>query len=475
MASALAVLLLAGCAARPAPVAVAPEAPPPAPATAAPPPARAAADLQPVPDGPVILRAGIALRKLVDVPGGTIRLARDPLSGDLLFLNPADGLFRVPLAAPEPARVAPTAEIVGEAVPSGMAFGPDGALYVVANRSSGTRTRATIVRGTPDGGGGFRWGTVATTAGYPLSNTPFDHLFNGVVVSPDGRWLFVNSGSRTDHGEVQSNGGAYPDTREVALSARILRLPADAADLSLPNDEAALEAAGYIFARGTRNAYDMAFAPDGELFAIDNGPDADYPDELNWIVAGGHYGFPWRFGDQDNPQRRSDYDPTADRLLQPDFTAVKTGAYHNDPAFPPPPGPFRDPVANLGPAAAQFRAPDGSEQDAAAQGRPLLSFTPHRSPLGLAFAGDGMPADLRGEDGAMGAFVLSWGAAGGTLSDRGQDLLHLALRREGDTYVMTSVDLARGFKLPIDSTLAENRLYVLEFGAPGGIWELTFE
>jgi hypothetical protein len=462
-------------------VACAPAPQPGAPASqAAPQPgasAVAAVATQPIAGGPLLLREGIALRKVVDVGGANIRLAHSPRDGALYLLNPVDGLARVDVAQGVLAPVAALPELIGEGQPSGMAFGPDGSLFVVANRAAGEALNQGLIRrGSPEATGGFSWETLATTEPYPLSETNFDHQFNGIVVSPDGASVFVNSGSRTDHGEVQDAGGAHPGAREAPLTAKIFRLPADGVELTLPNDEAALEAAGYRFASGTRNAYDLAFAPNGELFAVDNGPDADYPDELNWLREGLHYGHPWRYGAQDNPQQFADYDPDADRLLHPDFMAVKTGTYRADPSFPPPPGPFAEPVRNLGPAATQYRAVDGSVRDAAAEGASLPTFTPHRSPLGLVFAeGEALPADLRSTPETLSAFVLSWGSAGGTLDDRGQDLLHMALTRSGDTYEAVTTQIAREFENPIDALLIENRLYVLEYGAEGAIWELSFE
>jgi glucose/arabinose dehydrogenase len=406
--------------------------------------------------------------------GGAIRLARDPVGGDIFILKPDAGLLRIkPGEQASPKQVVATTDIVTSALPSGMAFGPDGALFVVANRTVGqNRTQAIIRRGKPSGDG-FDWATLASTEPYPMSATPFDHLFNGIVASDDGKWVFVNSGSRTDHGEVEANNGAFPDLREVPLTSAIFRLPAGAQDLQLPNDEAGLKQ--YLFADGTRNAYDLAFAPGGELFATDTGPDADFPDELNLIREGAHYGFPWRFGNQDNPQQFAGYDASKDKHLSQDFTAVKSGTYHDDPGFPKPPAPFVDSIANAGPAAVHYRD-DGAERDAAADGQELHTFTPHRSPLGLVFAdSDRMPADLRGADGTLSAFVLSWGAAGGTLSDKGQDLLHMVLKRNGDSYTATTTQLAAEFQNPIDAVLIENRLYVLDFGKEGAIWELTFE
>ena len=155
--------------------------------------------------------------------------------------------------------------------------------------------------------------------------------------------------------------------------------------------------------------------------------------------------------------------------------AVQRGTYANDPTYPTAPGDFTDPVANLGPAAAQYRADDGSQQDAAAEAKALNTFTPHRSPLGLVFATDpNLPADLQAPAGGLSAFLTSWGSAGGTLTDKGQDLLHLSLTKDGDHYTSLTTQIARDFQNPIDAVLIGNKLYVLEYGGNGAIWEITF-
>ncbi len=439
-----------------------------------PPIATAPAEPIKVPGGPTLLRSDMHARVVTDVQDGSIQLALNPVDGKLYTLHPTQGLYRVTLPDGAVNLASPASTILPGAVLAGLAIGADGTAYVSANIVEGATTHAVIRRGLP-AGTGYAWETLAHTEPYPISATPFDHVFNGLAVSPDGKSLFVNSGSRTDHGEVEDNGGQAPNMREVPLTSAIFKLPTDADDLVLPNDAAALDALGVVFARGTRNAYALAFAPNGELFATDNGPDADYPDELNWIQPGRHYGFPWRFGDEDNAQRASDYDPANDKLLSSDFTAVQTEKYANDPEFPAPPGAFTDPVANAGPDAAQYRAPDGSQQDAAANGERLYTFTPHRSPLGLTFAtGDALPPDLRPSGDTLSGFVLSWGAAGGSLSDKGQDLLFLRLRRDGDGYVAETTQLARDFALPIDAVLIDGTLYVLEYGGTSNLWEVKW-
>ena len=438
----------------------------------------ASSDPHPIIDGPKLLRNDISLRKIVDAGSASIRLALHPADNEIYYLNPSNGIFRVALTEPFSAvQVVATSDITTDGFPTGMAFGPDGALYIVANRmTSEVLTQGVIFKGVEAIDGTYDWDIFAESEPYPASGTQYDHSFNGIVVTADNQWLFVNSGSRTDHGEVQDNGGAFPNTRGVDMTARIFRIPVNSEGLLIPNDEAAQIEQGLLFAKGMRNAYDLAIAPNGDLFAIDNGPDADFPDELNWIREGGHYGFPWRFGNEDNPQQFADYDASADGRLSQDFLAVQLGTYANDPDFPPAPGSFTDPVLNLGPAAAQYRGEDGQQHDAAAEGKPLYTFTPHRSPLGLVFSTDSnMPADLRGDGEVLSAFVLSWGSAGGTLSDSGQDLLHLALTKRGDNYEAVTTQIAVDFKNPIDAVMIENRLYVLEYGADGTIWELTFE
>jgi len=443
------------------------------------PPLRKKTESQPVAEGPTLLLEGISLRSVAkSLNAGSIKLAIHPLTGDMYVLNPGNGLSRLKIGQSDSLEnVAGPANIVDDGTLSGMAFGPDGILYVVANRTvKKLYTQAVIRKGTADSTGRFQWKTLAQTDPYPLSNTPFDHLFNGIIVSPDGKWVYVNSGSRTDHGEVESNVGNFPDTRDVALTAKIFRIPADAEDLVLVNDEEVLKKDGLIFTWGTRNTFDMAFAPNGDLFGGDNGPDADFPDELNWLREGLHYGFPWRFGNQDNPQQFPDYTGIGDKRLSSDFTAVRIGAYRTDLTFPKSPGGFTSPVENLGPDAAQYRADDGSQHDAAKEGQNLFTFTPHRSPLGLVFVtSPKMPADFQGDENTLSAFILSWGSAGGTLTDRGQDLLHLQLTKHGENYQTTTTQIAREFKNPIDSVMIENRLYVLEYGSGGTIWELTFK
>jgi glucose/arabinose dehydrogenase len=421
---------------------------------------------------PELLRNDLSLRKVTALGGGFIRLAHDARTGQLIYMNPSGDLYAIKPDEKKGTRLHTSREVLGhDCVATGMTIGPDGAIYATCNSKwVGTNT-ARVRKGVLGADGKRTWQTLMQTEPYPIGDTQFDHDFNGLAVSPNGKWLYVNSGSRTDHGEVQDAKGLWPRLRELALTATVFRIPTSAAKtIVLANDAARLKP--YVFAQGTRNCYDLAFAANGDLFCGENAPDADYPDEINWLREGRHYGFPWRLGDEDNAVTKPGYAPSADKKLHEDFFAVANKLYVFEPNFPPPPSgvKFTNPVANMGPDADSYRKADGGEGDASREGKPLLGITPHRSPLGLVFdAANALSGDYKG-----GLFVLSWGSAGGTLRDMGQDLLLMKPVKRGDNYAATMTQIARNFARPIDAVLVGKKLYVLEFEGEGAIWEIEF-
>jgi hypothetical protein len=425
-------------------------------------------------------RPGIEVRRVIatEAAAPSVRLVKDPRDDTLYVLKRNGDVLRVRIDPPATTTLYRTADH-GIAVGAGLAIGPDGSLYLVGDERVGVaERRARIVRGVPSAGG-RTWATLALTDPYPRSNTPFSHSMNGIAVTPDGTSVLVASGSRTDHGEEASFDGRFPGLRETGLTSIILRLPATATGLVLPNDRARLRTDGYLFAEGVRNTFDMAFAANGDLFGADNGPSGDYPEELNWLRPGRHYGFPWTMGGLDNRQQFRDYDPSRDPLLNPVFSGVRDGFWYNDPTFPPRPAiVLTPPIANAGPDADSFRAPaTGALRDASALARTLRSFTAHRSPLGLVFDTEGtLPPPYRGT-----GFILGWTAGNvtgdaipGPFNDAGEDLLHLVLTREAGPagYRMSATRIVAGFNNPIDAALVGSRLYVLDYGETQSIWEV---
>lgn len=444
--------------------------------------------VEPVSSAPSVLNTNLQIRLVLNTANSSgaasVRLAKDPRNNTLYYLKINGDVFQVHLAAgtgSSATRVYSSADHGLSTSVEGMTLGPDGTIYLTANitTNSGNSNIARIMKGVPNSAGVRVWSMLAETQPYPLSRTAFDHLSSALVVSPDGNFIYLNVGSRTDHGEVQSTGGIYPNLRDTGITAKILRLPANGSNLILTNDLNVLRNSGYVFAEGTRNAFSLAFAPNGDLFGTDNGPDRDMSDELNWLQLGAHYGFPWRMGGADNPQQFPNYNPTNDLMLNKRFIAVQSGFYHNDPTFPPAPTNMVDPVINLGPDGDSYRNPaDGSLHKGSVTGATVSTFTAHRSPLGLVFDVAGAMAPPFQQHG----FMLSWtpgdptgSTVAGPFLDPSQDLVDLDLTRLGNTNYQARVTrIVGGFANPIDAAIIGNKVYVIEYGGNQGVWEITF-
>lgn len=437
---------------------------------------------------PTSLRPDITVEHYMDVRSSAVRVAHDPVQQHLHYLRTNGDVLMVidnGIDPPYDTLLFTSADhLLTDAY--GMAF-HDSDLFVIGNRifPDEQLTQGIVHRARLQPDGTRTWSVVARTENYRWGGKA--HGFNNVVVSPDGEYLLLNSGSRTDHGEVQSVGGLFPDAREDAITAKILRIPIDAQDLILPNDESALIASGQLFSSGVRNTFDMAFAADGELFGVENSGDHDDPEEMNWLRDGHHYGFPWQAGGNTNPTLLAGYDAANDPLLNPGYPSAATDFYF-DPAFPTSTGlVFTGPMRNMGPDADRLRDPaTGGILDASESGQPMHSFTCHRSPLGLVFDRDSMLADdLRGD-----GFVLSFTPGGDTAgysaiapwgipvvpADPSEDLLHIELSYDQgtDDYTFTATRVVEGFYLPVDAELVGNALYVIENwgGTQRSLWRV---
>lgn len=433
---------------------------------------------------PSALRPDIRIEHVATVAPKSIRLARDPVSENLHYTTLDGEVFELHMDGDgEPTSVL-VADVKDHGIVrlQGMVFvGPT--LYLAGNVpvNDGKGTKGRVMAGTLNQEGTRVWSTVFSTDEIGSTKTTFDHGFNGLTASPDGRYLFINSGARTDHGEIQDNDGAYPGARDEPLTAAVLRIPAGERDLLLRNDLDELTENGYLFARGIRNGFDLAHAPNGHLFIVSNSGDYDHPEDMFWLREGHHYGYPWIMGGIENPQQYPDFkpDPEKDPFLNPYSHAYSVGYFGNDPAFPkrPPDLVITPAVANIGPDANTFRDPiSGTIRDGDEAGVAVGTFTAHRSPLGLVFDVDSLlGADLTGD-----GFMLSWtnGAQStlmGRLSRRGSDLMHLKLFHSPafDNYIVQATRIAEGFNGPTDVELVDHILYVIEYGgSSANLWKL---
>lgn len=434
---------------------------------------------------PVALDDEITIRAVTDSPYESVRLSHNSQDNTLYLLTRYGEIFSVDIDSGNLTGLQNSSDHDLEDV-QGFDISTGGEFFILGNiRDNANFTNTAVIKKGVRSENQWEWTTVAKSDPYPLSNTFFDHVMNGIVVSPDDEYLYINSGSRTDHGEVHDVNGLYPNLREAPLTAKILRVPADGVDLQLRNDIDDLRENGYLYADGTRNSFSLAFNEDGELFAAENAGERDDPGELNWIRQGHHYGYPWVVGGNENPMQFEGYVPEEDLLLP-----KATGSYdffYNDPEYPEPPEDvtFTPAILNYGPDAVNYRDPEtGNILNAAEQDTAIRSFTGHRSPLGLVFD---LEQSMNGEYSGD-AFVL--GFTGGDkdayllrfMEDPGEDLLHVELTKTEEGFEMSTKTVVSGFVSPVDSEIIGNTIYVVEHKNPQWlnnntrtrIWEVTF-
>ncbi|HMK39339.1 MAG TPA: FlgD immunoglobulin-like domain containing protein [Bacteroidota bacterium] len=423
-------------------------------------------------------RSDITVRALGTVGSASVRIRRDPASGNFYVMQNDGNIYRVVFG---PGGLTSDTIVYRQSDhrlnhPLGMTFGSDGTMYLVGNDSTGVLGTATVVKGVPDAPGSERrtWSIIANTVAYPYGHV-YNHRMSGIILSPGADSLYVNSGAATDHGELREG------NREVGLTSIILKLPVNGQTITLQNDREWLRSNGYLLAEGIRNTFDFAYAGNGDLFGVENSGDRDDPDELNWIREGHHYGFPWRIGGNNTPQQFTPYDPRHDPLLNPASWGGGSlyTTFSNDPTYPAPPAgvTFTEPVESAGPDADRYRdTATGTVLDASSLGRTITTFTGHRSPDGIVFDRDSVLAgDLKG-----GGFVISLatGVVLQALGDTSQDLLHLDLSKSGSGYAARITRIVSGFNSPLGIEMAGNAIYVLETGLEGTnsspkLWKVT--
>ena len=368
---------------------------------------------------------GFTVEVFADGPYSPTRLLPDGRGG-LVVLARDGGIFRYDLATGDreqlqaPNYVGRPMDLQSDRAQDaaqGVALSPDGRLYVAVNttefaaESGGVAMHhASIFRSPP---GNVR-GTMQEWLHcvWPAATATYGHGISHMGFGGDGL-LYVSSGSRTDADEA----GVEPDKDprgEVRLTSAMWRLD--------PSLDRATADDVEVYADGLRNAYGWAWLGDGRMVGIDSGPDANPPEELNFIVEGGHYGFPYRFSDWP---------------VQP-YPHVE----------PPPAGmAFVDPVLNVGPFA-------GGRPD-----RPIATFDPHSSPVGLADA-----------SGVLGQGTLLVARFGNltmqTQLAAGKDVVAVKLLGQGeDGRERCEVrPWLTGIGRPIDVCVVGGKVYVAEFG-----------
>jgi hypothetical protein len=449
---------------------------------------------QQVTNTPKSLRPDIIIEEFMKVEPEAVRIIQHPVTGDIYYTTFFGDVIQIKMVDGVPtSNKILSAEDHGITRLQGAAFRKN-TLFLAGNinvnNNKGNKGRMVRYEIVPNSTAKPAMTVVFNTVEYGANKTTFDHGWNALEISPDGKYIYVNTGARTDHGEVQDNGGEYPNARDNALTAKIFRFPIESKDLLLADDVAKLKAEGYIYAEGIRNAYDMAFDPKGNLFAVSNSGDYDHPEDMFWVRKGHHYGFPWVMGGIDNPQQNPDYQPNpeTDPFLSKFAFAWLMKYFHNDPDYPKRPAgvTFSPSVQNLGPDANEYRdRTTGKIYDGDSTGVAVGTFNAHSSPLGLFFDNKkALSKEFQGD-----GFVIRYaggprnGVANPSLLRRqGKDLLHLDMvyDKASDNFKMKTTRIVEGFTAPTDALLVGNTLYIIEYGGKqggnksgGSLWKIT--
>lgn len=374
--------------------------------------------------------AGFKLRDIAHLPANGVRFATIPGVHWLIILNDGGGIYRLDTTTgvTTPLLVAKDyAEVTaGSFAALGMTIDSSKRLYVVTNQQFPQQpyhlNRVVIFRSDPlDATGTPKNLKPWLRTSYPWGNNYYNHGVGHIAEGPDGM-LYVASGSRTDGAEP--NGGEVGRSSifwkgtETEITAGIWRLDPKSEN---PTVE--------VFARGIRNAWTFAWNDKGELFSASNGPDANVPEELDFVERGKHYGFPYQFGDA----------PATAGSPYPYTPAAPAGLK------------FTPAIRNLGPAAG------GSPT------KPMASFEPHSSPAGMIFCGPDWPEAYRGKFllGRFGNFI--------TQPDTGYDMLALDLKRNAaGVYEARTETFIAPLARPIDFLQVGKKLYILEYTRPIG-------
>jgi glucose/arabinose dehydrogenase/mono/diheme cytochrome c family protein len=382
---------------------------------------REIATYAPLPKAP----EGFTLREVARLPANCVRMASDGKGnviyllnerGDVYRLNPKTGVVKQVLWAQKYLEKRP-GDIGGPLFVLGMTFDKEGRLYIASNQQNEAtlpvQNIVTIYRSSgrsSDGDPADPKPWFQTS--YPGSPA-YIHAVENIAFGPDG-YLYVGNGARTDANQ-KGDDPRYYQGGETPVTACMWRIDPKK---EKPDFE--------IYARGIRNAYGFCWNGRGEMFATENGPDADANEELNLIEQGKHYGFPYQFADWTKK------------------------AYAHTPDVPP--GlEITLPIANLGP-------------DGGYYGQPAYTFDPHSGPNGITWLGNDFPEGWRDT-----FLIARFGNFIKTPRDNvGFDVLRVTLKKNASGKYEANVHTVLApLGRPIDVHVAgRGKVYILEYTRP---------
>jgi len=171
-----------------------------------------------------------------------------------------------------------------------------------ANRGPDVDRRMMLRRYTFDRVNGMLGNPIDLLSGLPSND---DHVAGRLVFGPDQK-LYLTIGDLAANNSWNAchpnHAQDLPSEADIAAhdwrlyQGKTLRINLDG---SIPADNPVLRnVKSHIYTYGHRNAQGLAFGPTGRLYASEHGPSTD--DELNLIMAGRNYGWPYVAGYKDD-------------------------------------------------------------------------------------------------------------------------------------------------------------------------------
>ena len=112
---------------------------------------------------PITLSPQVTVTRLATVASGTVRIVREPTTGDLITQTLSGDVYRYTAPYTTGVLIASEADHGLGSRMMGLAINDSGTLFLVNNLTDGVNQSGIIKRGVPEAGGGYAWSTVAQT------------------------------------------------------------------------------------------------------------------------------------------------------------------------------------------------------------------------------------------------------------------------------------------------------------------------